>query len=204
MLDPVYNPVNVIWVVDFRPSPAPHLIESRACELIPAPVEPKDRTAGICHPGELRNVIRKRAEELLARRERYIRLLTRHPASPLGPLRGRVDATSDMDRDRTSAFSTTADMFGGRMKDHPDIPSEAVARLHGRYADDIAAYDEIYTQILATVADLRRSSSPEPMAVWQDHQFLASPSPAWNTPMAPRPTKLNAWVTNGYSPSSAK
>jgi hypothetical protein len=40
------------------------------------------------------------------------------------------------------------------MKDHLDLTlKEAVARLQGRYADDIAAYDEIHTQILA-MADM--------------------------------------------------
>jgi hypothetical protein len=40
------------------------------------------------------------------------------------------------------------------MKDHLDLTlEEAVARLEGRYADDIAAYDEIHTQILA-MADM--------------------------------------------------
>jgi hypothetical protein len=28
-------------------------------------------------------------------------------------------------------------------------------------------------------------------------QFFGSPSPAWNSPSAPRPTKLKAWVTIG-------
>src|SRR5438094_8696449 len=83
MPDPFDNPVNMLRVVDFRPSPALHLIESCARELVPAPVEPEDRTVRIRHPGELRNVIRERAEELLARKERYIRLLSRHGASPL-------------------------------------------------------------------------------------------------------------------------
>ena len=40
------------------------------------------------------------------------------------------------------------------MKDHLDLTlEEAVARLEGRYADDIAAYDAIHTQILA-MADM--------------------------------------------------
>jgi hypothetical protein len=40
------------------------------------------------------------------------------------------------------------------MKDHLDLTlREAVARLQGRYADDIAAYDEIHAQILA-MADM--------------------------------------------------
>jgi hypothetical protein len=40
------------------------------------------------------------------------------------------------------------------MKDHLDLTlKEAVARLQGRYADDITAYDEIHAQILA-MADM--------------------------------------------------
>jgi hypothetical protein len=40
------------------------------------------------------------------------------------------------------------------MKDHLDLTlEEAVARLEGRYADDIAAYDEIHVQILG-MADM--------------------------------------------------
>ena len=40
------------------------------------------------------------------------------------------------------------------MKDHLDLTlKEAVARLQGRYADDIAAYDEIHAQILG-MADM--------------------------------------------------
>ena len=35
------------------------------------------------------------------------------------------------------------------MNDHLDLTlSEGVARLQGRYADDIAAYDQIHAQIL--------------------------------------------------------
>jgi hypothetical protein len=35
------------------------------------------------------------------------------------------------------------------MKDHLDLTlAEAVARLEGRFADDVAAYDEIHVQIL--------------------------------------------------------
>jgi len=81
MPDPLYYPVDMIRVVDFRPSPALHLTQSRTRELVPAPVEPKDRTVRVCHPGELRNVVGERAEELLARRERYTRILSRHAAS---------------------------------------------------------------------------------------------------------------------------
>ena len=81
MPDPFHDPVNVLRVVDVRPSPALHLIESRARELVPAPVEPKDRTVRIRHPGELRNVVRERADELLACGERYVRRLSRHAAS---------------------------------------------------------------------------------------------------------------------------
>ena len=40
------------------------------------------------------------------------------------------------------------------MKDHLDLTlAEAVARLQGRYSDDIAAYDQVHTQILA-MADM--------------------------------------------------
>ena len=40
------------------------------------------------------------------------------------------------------------------MKDHLDLTlEEAVARLQGRYVDDIAAYDRIHAQILA-MADM--------------------------------------------------
>jgi len=40
------------------------------------------------------------------------------------------------------------------MKDHLDLTlAEAVARLQARYADDIAAYDQIHLQILG-MADM--------------------------------------------------
>jgi hypothetical protein len=40
------------------------------------------------------------------------------------------------------------------MKDHLDLTlAEAVARLQGRYADDIAAYDEVHAEILS-MADM--------------------------------------------------
>jgi len=40
------------------------------------------------------------------------------------------------------------------LKDHLDLTlAEAVARLQGRYADDIAAYDQIHLQILG-MADM--------------------------------------------------
>ena len=41
------------------------------------------------------------------------------------------------------------DEMRAMMKDHLDLTlAEGVARLQGRYADDIAAYDQIHTQIL--------------------------------------------------------
>jgi hypothetical protein len=46
------------------------------------------------------------------------------------------------------------DEMKAHMKDHLDLTlEEAVARLQGRYADDIAAYDKIHDQILA-MADM--------------------------------------------------
>lgn len=46
------------------------------------------------------------------------------------------------------------DEMQSHMKDHLDLTlEEAVARLQGRYADDIAAYDAIHVQILA-MADM--------------------------------------------------
>jgi hypothetical protein len=46
------------------------------------------------------------------------------------------------------------DEMKAHMKDHLDLTlEEAVARLQGRYADDIAAYDKIHAQILA-MADM--------------------------------------------------
>ena len=40
------------------------------------------------------------------------------------------------------------------MKDHLDLTlNEAVARLQGRYADDIAAYDAVHAEILS-MADM--------------------------------------------------
>lgn len=46
------------------------------------------------------------------------------------------------------------DEMKAHMKDHLDLTlKEAVARLQGRYADDIAAYDEIHAQILG-MADM--------------------------------------------------
>jgi hypothetical protein len=40
------------------------------------------------------------------------------------------------------------------MKSHLDLTlKEAVARLQGRYADDIAAYDEVHAEILS-MADM--------------------------------------------------
>ena len=46
------------------------------------------------------------------------------------------------------------DEMKAHMKDHLDLTlAEAVARLQGRYADDIAAYDQIHAQIL-TMADM--------------------------------------------------
>jgi hypothetical protein len=46
------------------------------------------------------------------------------------------------------------DEMKAHMKDHLDLTlEEAVARLQGRYADDIAAYDKVHTQILA-MADM--------------------------------------------------
>jgi hypothetical protein len=46
------------------------------------------------------------------------------------------------------------DEMKAHMKDHLDLTlNEAVARLQGRYADDIAAYDEIHVQILG-MADM--------------------------------------------------
>ena len=46
------------------------------------------------------------------------------------------------------------DDMKAHMKDHLDLTlEEAVARLQGRYADDIAAYDKIHVQILG-MADM--------------------------------------------------
>jgi hypothetical protein len=46
------------------------------------------------------------------------------------------------------------DEMKAHMKDHLDLTlAEAVARLQGRYADDIAAYDQIHVQILG-MADM--------------------------------------------------
>ena len=40
------------------------------------------------------------------------------------------------------------------MKDHLDLTlDEAIARLQGRYADDIAAYDKVHAEILS-MADM--------------------------------------------------
>jgi hypothetical protein len=49
------------------------------------------------------------------------------------------------------------DEMKAHMKDHLDLTlGEAVARLQGRYADDIAAYDRVHAQILAMADVLSR------------------------------------------------
>jgi hypothetical protein len=69
----LYYSVNVLRVVDLRPSPALNLVEGRARELEPSPVEPEDPPVCIRHPGELSG----------------------HTTSSRGLLRGPLDATSE-------------------------------------------------------------------------------------------------------------
>src|SRR6185437_9205522 len=65
-LDALDHAVHVVRMMHRLPAPPPHLFERRPGEIIPAPVVPVDRAARICHPRELRNALRERAELFLA------------------------------------------------------------------------------------------------------------------------------------------
>lgn len=68
------------------PAPAAHLVERRARIVVPALVEPADRSIRVGHPRELRDVVRQGAESLLALGEGPGRRL------PVGDfLRGHAD-----------------------------------------------------------------------------------------------------------------
>ena len=77
---------------------------------------------------------------------------------------GRAKAASDAWYENADDIATALDGLNPKhwpledmqahMKDHLDLTlEEALARLQHRYADDIAAYDEVHTQILA-MADM--------------------------------------------------
>src|ERR1051326_725104 len=66
------NPLHVLGLMDFGPTPPAHLLEACARVVIPAAVEPEDPPARVRHPRNLRDVVGERAEPLLAFSERLL------------------------------------------------------------------------------------------------------------------------------------
>src|SRR5688500_7663827 len=64
------DPIEVVGMMDFLPSPSLHLFEGRTCIFVPTPVVPKDPSRGIGHPGELRHMVGQRPKPLFAFRYR--------------------------------------------------------------------------------------------------------------------------------------
>ncbi len=89
--DLVHDALQVVRVMRFPPAPAGHLLHRGAGVFKPAIVVPEDAALLVCHPGELRHVIRQIAETLFAFAQRCFRLLARRVVALDGPTSGGCD-----------------------------------------------------------------------------------------------------------------
>jgi hypothetical protein len=89
--DLLHNALHVVGMRNLFPAPAGHILKSGTGVFKPAIVVPEDVALLVCHPSQLRNVVRQRAEATLAFAQGFFCVQSCEMVAAGAPARGSYD-----------------------------------------------------------------------------------------------------------------